>query len=105
MRVAPKLGAGGRDYEGLAESAIARLESVMRSAKGRAAAGHVTAAARELLTHCRWRSDREREQDPANILVLILGSEQAALEWMRDTLPKLEARMRAKMLAPPRTDE
>jgi len=40
------------------------------------------------------------EADPAALLVKLMGSDEAAAEWMRATLPKLEARIAAKRATP-----
>jgi hypothetical protein len=49
-------------------------------------------AARALLEHVRWAVGCEREDEkPLKELVAILGSPAAALAWMRERLPQLEA--------------
>jgi len=48
------------------------------------------AAAREVLMHIRWHE--ERKSAPESVLLQLCGSEAALLDWMKVTIPKLEAR-------------
>lgn len=41
----------------------------------------------------------DAQRTPEQTLIEILGSEEAAAQWMRDTLPRLEARIAARARA------
>ena len=45
---------------------------------------------------------KDRELNPAEILVKILGSEETALQWMRETIATLEARIASRALPSPK---
>jgi len=54
-------------------------------------------ASRALLEHYRWAVDCEREDEaPLKELAAILGSNAAALAWMKAKLPELEAKVIAE---------
>jgi hypothetical protein len=85
-----RLGQHREEIEPLAEDALRYLDAVLRAAptSGRHV-GDGIAAARMILDQYRWQQDRN--EGPMWKLVQLLGSEEAALAWMRETMPKLEA--------------
>jgi hypothetical protein len=82
------------------DEALTYLREIVQSRpEGRQMAVGVAAAGR-LLEWARWREEFDAaKQDPAAILALMLGDDDKLLGWMRETLPKLEAKARLKVLA------
>lgn len=82
--------------EDLTEEAVEYLASVVRERPTGRGAAVAVAAAGHLVKYSAWLHDRERQADPAAVLVQVLGDSEAALSWIRSVLPQLEAQQRSE---------
>lgn len=77
------------------DEALSYLRMIVAARPGGRHASHGIAAASRLLEWSRWREEFDAaKEDPARVLAALLGDEDKLLAWMRETLPRLEAKQR-----------
>lgn len=86
-----------RALEDMGKGALAYLDLIVSARPGGRHAAVGVAAASRLLEHWRWQQEFDRSHlAPEQVLAQLLGDEGKLLTWVKDLLPRLEAKQRAK---------